>query len=36
MLQVEEFQHQTKTCYRQELEGCPGGITQQSYQATLG
>ena len=36
MLQVEEFQHQNKTCYRKELEGCPVEITEQSYQATLG
>ena len=35
MLQVEEFQHQNKTCYRKELEGCPVEITEQSYQATL-
>ena len=36
MLRVEEFQHQNKTCYRKELEGCPVEITEQSYQATLG
>ena len=36
MLQVQEFQHQNKTCYRKELEGCPVEITEQSYQATLG
>ena len=36
MLRVEEFQHQNKTCYRKELEGCPVEVTEQSYQATLG
>ena len=36
MLRVEEFQHQNKTCYQKELEGCPVEITEQSYQATLG
>ena len=36
MLRVEEIQHQNKTCYRKELEGCPVEITEQSYQATLG
>ena len=36
MLRVEEFQHQNKTCYRKELEGCPVEITESSCQATLG
>ena len=36
MLRIEEFQHQNKTCYRKELEGCPVEITESSYQATLG
>ena len=36
MLQVEEFQHQNKTCYRKELEGCPVEITESTRQAKIG
>lgn len=35
MLRVEEFQHQNKTCYRKELEGCPVVITETVRQAML-
>ena len=32
---IEEFRHQNKACYRQELEGCPVEITETARTALL-
>lgn len=33
MLREESFEHQNRTCYRRELEGCPVEITESTRQA---
>ena len=36
MLREESFEHQNRTCYRRELEGCPVEITESTRQAKIG